>query len=122
MKTSWIIGVVMLYLLIFACEVFVTGGTTLAGTTSSGVTNIVTDNSTSLMSPNLQESTNAFTSAWAIATGVARYLSLIIQVLFLWCPTVFSGYMIWFWWFICFPVDCGMIFSIVTIIRGGHSG
>ncbi len=121
MKTSWIIGIVMFYLLIFGCEVFATGGTSLGGTTSSNVTNVVTTNQTAFMNPNFQESTNVFTNAWATATGVASYLTLLVKVLFLWCPTIFSEYGLWVWWFICFPTDCAMIAAIIFIVRGTPS-
>ncbi len=121
MKTSWIIGCVMMYLLIFFLELFATGGHVFSTTTSSNMTNMATTNQASLMAPTFAESTNVFTGAWAVVTGVAPYLKIILQMLFLWMPTVFAGYLVWFWWFICFPIDCGMVVSIVFIARGVHS-
>jgi hypothetical protein len=100
---------------------FVTGGVDFGAMTSSNISNPVADNSSLLMSPTIAESTNIFTAAWAAITNVASYLSIIIQIIFLWCPTVFSGYLLWFWWIICFPIDVGIVFSIVTIVRGVHS-
>lgn len=120
MKTSWIIAIVMAYLLIFALEVFVTGGLTFAST-SSGVDNIASSNQSALSTPDIAESSNVFTAAWAVVKGVASYLKILIGMLFLWMPTVFTGYLVWFWWFVCFPVDVGMVFSIVSIVRGVHS-
>jgi hypothetical protein len=111
----------MIYLLIFACEMFATGGTVFGAKTSSGIENVVTTNQTALMAPTLQDSTNVFTGAWAAITGVAFYLKVLLGVMFLWAPTVFTGYLIWFWWFICFPIDCGLVASIVFIVRGVHS-
>ncbi len=111
----------MAYLLIFACEMFATGGTVFGGATSSGMTNAVTANSTALLNPTFQESSNLFTAAWAVVTGVANYLVILVSILFLWAPTVFSGYLIWFYWFICFPVSCGFNASLVFIVRGVHS-
>lgn len=111
----------MAWALIFLLEMMATGGTVFSATTSSNMTNPIANNSTLLMSPTLAESTNIFTAAWAVTTGVANYLKIVIQIIFLWCPTVFSGYMLWFWWLICFPVDVGIVFSIVSIVRGVHS-
>lgn len=121
MKTSWIIGLVMAWLLIFALEMFATGGTSFAST-SSGIRNIATENQTALLAPTLQQSTSVFTGAWATITGVADYLRVILNIIFLWCPTVFYGYLLWVWWFICFPVGCGFAASLVFIVRGVHSG
>lgn len=111
----------MAWLLIFSLEMFVTGGVDFSAVTSSNVTNYAATNTTSFMSPTLAESTNLFTAAWAVITNVGTYLWFILQILFLWCPTVFSGYMLWFWWFVCFPIDVGIVFSIVSIVRGVHS-
>ena len=114
MKTSWIIGVVMLWLLILACEMFATGGVTLG--VGAGV-------QPTLMGAGMPiaESSSIFTGAWAIMTHVADYLRAFISILLLWAPTVFVGYYLWVWWFICFPVDCALIFGIVSLVRGVHS-
>lgn len=107
----------MMYLLIFACEMFATGGLLLG---AAG--NVATVNQTALLAPSVQESTNVFTGAWAVIAGVAPYLRLLVQVIFLYQPTVFMGYMSWFYWFVCFPVSVGMVASIIFIVRGVHSG
>lgn len=109
----------MAWILIFCLEMMATGGVSFSGT-SSGIANPVSDNA-SLINPDFSESTNIFVAAWAVVTHVASYLKILVQVLFLWCPTVFAGYMIWFWWLICFPVDVGIVFSLVSIVRGVHS-
>jgi len=111
----------MAWLLIFGLEMFVTGGVDFGAITSSNISNPVTNNSSILINPDFAESTNIFVAAWSVVTHVSAYLKIIVQVLFLWCPTIFSGYMIWFWWAICFPVDVGLVFSIISIVRGVHS-
>ncbi len=121
MKTSWMIGCIMAYLLIFAAEMVATGGTVFNATTASGISNVAAVNQTGLMAPTIQESTNVFTAAWAVIAGVAAYLRLILQMLALWSPTIFVGDYLWFYWFICFPVAAGMVVSIVFIVRGVHS-
>jgi hypothetical protein len=47
---------------------------------------------------------------------------LFVKILFLWFPTVFTGYVGYVYWYICMAIDIGMIFSIVSIVRGVHSG
>lgn len=121
MKTSWIIGVMMAYLVIFAVEMFLTGGTSFGATTSSGIVNTATANQSTLMFPELQESTNIFTAAWATLTGLGVYLKLVLQMLVLWSPTLFTGNLLWFWWFVCFPVDVGMVIGLIFVVRGVHS-
>jgi hypothetical protein len=110
----------MFYLIIFSLEVIVTGGINFSQT-PSGIDNVVAQNTSSLAFPQLAESTNVFTAAWAVIVGVASYIALFFQIIFLWCPTVFSSYGMWFWWYICLPVDIGMVLSIIFIVRGVHS-
>lgn len=114
MKTSWIIGIVMAYLIILACEMFATGGDVLA--VPSGI------------QPTLSGATvgvsgfsGVLSSATSAITHVVSYFIALLGIFFLWSPTVMSGYMIWFWWFVCFPVDCGMVFGLITIARGVQS-
>jgi hypothetical protein len=113
MKTSWIIGIMMMYLIIMGLEMWATGGTTFS--------NNVTTNQSTLTQPSMTESSNIFTGAWAVMTGVATYIVSWLGIFVLWSPTVFSGYLIWLWWGICFPVDVGMVFGVVGIVRGVHS-
>lgn len=115
MKTSWIIGVMMMYLLIMGLEMWASGGTSF----STG--NAIANNQSTLMSPTLTESTNIFTGAWAVMNNVAVYIQTVLGIFVLWSPTVFSGYLVWLWWGVCFPVDIGMVFGIVGIVRGVHS-
>ncbi len=121
MKSSWVMAIVMLYLVIFACEMFATGGTVFGAVTSSGMHNVATENQSTLIIPQLTNSGNVITQAWTIITNVGTYLATFIGILFLWAPTVWSGYMAWVYWFICFPVSCMMVFAIVSLARGVHS-
>lgn len=114
MKTSWIIGVITIYLIIMAAELMATNGTAFSASTS--------ENLTTLMSPtmaNYSSSTSAFAS---IVTNVGTYVMTFLQAMFLWSPTIFSGYWIWFWLFICLPVSIGMVLSVVQILRGVRAG
>ncbi len=112
----------MAYLVLFGLELFATGGHLFSAMTSSGVANVVATYHEILMSPAFAGSANLFTAAWAVVVDVALYLTIFVQILFLWMPTVFSDpNMLWLWWYVCLPVDLGMVLSIVFIVRGVHS-
>jgi hypothetical protein len=114
MRTGWIIGVMMFYLVILGLELMATGGTIFS--------NAVTNAAGTLLQPEIASSSNIVTQAWSVLANIGAYASAIVSVVLLWSPTVFAGYMIWFYWFICFPVACAMIYGVVTLIRGGGSG
>ncbi len=108
MKSSWITGIVTLYLIILGAELMATGGTG-----GSEFTNVATENTSIFTSP-VYVSVNVL--AWL--DQAAQFLAYWAALLLLWSPTVFSGQMIWVWWFVCFPIDCAMIFTIFTIVKG----
>lgn len=110
MKTSWVIGVFVFYLLIFAAEMMVTGGS-FGPTTTSGA----------LVSPSIASSSNSVSQWFTVMASGFNYFISFIGVLFLYSPSVFPGNYVWMWWFICLPVDVGMIFGIVTMLRGSAS-
>lgn len=115
MKTSWIIGVIMFYLLILGLELMITEGTLFS--------NAVTRNVGTLYQPELAAQSNIVTQGIAILSQIGEYIVAVLEVLFLWSPSVFSGYMIWVYWFVCFPVACAMFFGIIlSSIRGVGSG
>ena len=116
MKTGWVIGVLMMYLIIMGLEMWASGGVSF----NTG-SNVATTNQSTLMSPQLTESSNIFTGAWAVMNNVATYIVTLVGVFILWSPTVFSGDLLWLWWAVCFPVDVGMVFGIVGMIRGVQS-
>ncbi len=60
-----------------------------------------------------------------IVGGITKawdYFKRFIEIVFLWSPTMWSGNWVWFWWVFCFPIACGMIASVVSMIRGVSSG
>lgn len=114
MKTSWIIGIVTLYLIIFAVEMMVTKGTAF----SSGVNGQLN----SMMGISMANYSNSNTAFVSLIINAGTYIMTFINVVFLWSPTVFAGYGIWFWQFICLPVSIGTVISMVQVIRGVRSG
>ncbi len=113
MKTSWIIGVVMMYILILSVELVVTGGTAF-GTTAQGNLNGLTSNTMT----NYSSGTSAFT---AIFSQAGSYFMTFLNAVMLWSPTLFSGYYVYFWLFFCLPIDIGMVMSIAQVARGVHA-
>jgi hypothetical protein len=57
----------------------------------------------------------------SFVTTVWSYMKVFIPMIFLYNATVWSGYWIWFYFFVCLPICVGMVFSIVTIMRGSSS-
>ncbi len=114
MKSSWVLAIVMLYLIIMGCEVLATGGSLFS-------TALTTSQST-FIKPDITSGGSSFTGEWALLRYVGSYLAAFISIAFLYAPTVFSGYLIWVWQFICLPVSVMFWFSVVGIFRGVHSG
>ncbi len=110
MKTSWIIGALMFYLGILFVEMVMTGSAIFAAG--------VTANQGILTSPTITGTTGVIAQAFTFVSNVKAYLEVLVPMLLLWSPTVFSGVMGWFWWFICFPLDVGLVVSIIWIARG----
>jgi len=110
MKSSWIAGVFMFYLLIFGVELIVTEGNVFS--------NVITSGAGTLSQPSFAVSSNIFSQVWAVLSIIGDYISMFIQAVFLYNASVFSGYMVWFYWFICFPVACATIYGVVQLIRG----
>ena len=104
----------MFYLLILGLELMVTEGTVF--------TNAITRNMSTLYQPEIASQSNVITQGVAIVTHIGDYLQAFLEIMFLWSPSVFSGYMIWIYWFICFPVVCAMMYGVVSLIRGVSSG
>ena len=110
MKTSWIIGVAMMWLFILFCEVLATNGTIF---NPSGVN--------SLLSISIYNSSGIIAATATFFVNLGNYFYAFLQLVTLYQPTVFSGNYIYMWYMICLPIDIGMIFGVVTILRGVHS-
>ncbi len=116
MKSSWILAIVMLYLVIFGAELMVTGG--------SSFSNSLTTNQSTLMSPDVSNIAGTSSNEVSFVKNLGYYFNLFVSfagIFALWQPTVFSGLFLWFWWFICFPIDLMMVFAVVSMLRGVHS-
>ncbi len=126
MKISWVQGVIMLYLLILGCELMANtgGGGVYSGNVSGEFRNVVTENQSTLIEPAYSSGSSGgvISNIWTVATNIGPVLATIAGFLVLWSPTVFSGNLLWAWWFICFPTDVAMIFAILAMVRGVHSG
>ena len=54
-------------------------------------------------------------------TQVWNYMMTFIKMIFLWNGTLWQGQWLYFYYFVCIPIVIGMVFSIVTILRGVHN-
>jgi hypothetical protein len=110
MKTSWVIGLIMLWLLIFTSEMMVTGASVFNPTDLNAVNNVT-----------IQNGSNIVSTAWTVFTNLGTYAKGILKVILLYEPSVFAGNYIWFWYLVCLPIDIGILFSIVSVFRGVHA-
>jgi hypothetical protein len=113
MKTSWIIGVVTIWLILFVLCMIVEDTTAMGSSDMSMLQ--------SLVQPKGTDFSNIVSGAISLVTDVWQYFTLLIQLIFLWFPSMWDGVYIWFWLFICLPIGIGMVASIVTVIRGSSS-
>lgn len=125
MKWSIVVGVVMLYMVIVGLELMATsgGGGISANTTSGAFANLATENSSVVIDPTYKSQSVDFTaSAYTILTDIGANLNFWTKIFTLRSPTLFNGIVMEMtWWYFCFPIDCGMAFAIMTIIRGVRS-
>lgn len=114
MKTSWIIGIMSLYLLILGAELMLTEGTAFSAGTREQMQTLL-----SPVMANYSNTTTAFAST--IINGGAIIMTF-LNAVFLYSPTLFASYGMWFWFYICLPIAVGTIISIVQVFRGVPAG
>ena len=110
MKTSWLIGCLILWLAIFLMSGVVSNTTTMSGSDVGVFESIF-----HLVGANSSETTlnvvTVLTDIWIVIKGIA-------YILLLWFPTLWTGYWVWFWYLVCLPVCLGVAFSIISMVRG----
>lgn len=111
MKQSWIIGTIMLWLLIFTGEMMATGGTAFAQASTLNA----------VASPAFVNQAGVVSAATSVMNAIGNFFKSLVQIVFLWSPTVFAGNFIWFWEYICLPIAISFIVVIATVIRGVHA-
>jgi hypothetical protein len=99
-----------MWLFILFCEVLVTNNPLFAPSGANA-----------LLSMNIYNSSGIIPATATFFTNLGNYFKAFLDIITLYQPTVFSGNYIYLWYMLCLPVDIGMIFSVVTIIRGVHS-
>ncbi len=74
-----------------------------------------------LMAPTMTNISGQVSAAVTIITNIGNYCVAFLGALFLWSPTIWSGYFVWIWFLVCLPISIGMVFSVITILRGVHA-
>lgn len=114
MKQSWVVGIVMIY-------VILQGLTMVAQADTTGDSSIwgVLD---SVFKYNLSQvqgsGTSLISSLWVPAQVGIAVLMALGNIILLYYPALFSGSYIWFWFIVCLPIAVGFVFTIVTLVRG----
>jgi hypothetical protein len=113
MKQSYVIGIVMLWVMaLWLC--CVAENNNIIGNEQTNLISV-------LLTPQGTDFSNPITAVTSIITDVWQYMKVFLQMAVLWFPDLWHGNWIWVWYVICLPLAIGMIFSIVTILRGVHN-
>ena len=115
MKQSWVVGIVMLYVMLQAINMIVQASTTVDGTMWS-----VFDSMWRMeYSQNIVASAvSSFFAPAGMAIAVLTALGKAVLMLY---PAIFTGTYIWVWWILCFGVAVSFIVTIVLTVRGVSS-
>lgn len=112
MKQSWVVGIIMIYVILQGLTMVVQTSTTGESSVWSILHNMYAVN----LTQNVVIS--AVSSIFAAAGVVLAIFATLLQMIFLYYPALFSGVYLWFWFVVCFPIACGFVVSIVSVIRG----
>jgi len=94
MKHGWMLWIWLTYISLFTWERWVTAG---------AATNYLSGKQEMFLNPSWLESSNLAVAAVTIVNYVAPYLKNLVQVIFLYEPTIFAGGYLYLWWYVCFP-------------------
>jgi len=113
-KQSWVVGIVMLYVILQGLTMVVQASTT----GDSSVWGILDGVFKYNLSQVQGSGTSLVSSLWVPAqVGVAVLMSF-GSIILLYYPALFHGTYIWFWFIFCLPIAVGFVISIVTLVRG----
>lgn len=113
MKTSWLIGMMLIWVIFQMLASIAEGNSTPLATTGG---NVNTTTLNSLMTPEFEDS-NVATSLWTVGKNMAQYFTTFLNLLSWNYPTLFSGSWVYVrYLLVCF--SCGIAFSIFVIARG----
>jgi len=114
LKQSWVVGIVMLYVILQGLTMVVQASTT----GDSSVWGLL-DGVFKYNLSQVQGSTSSIISGlWVPAQVGISVLMSFMGIILLYYPALFHGYYIWFWFIVCLPISVGFVISIVTLIRG----
>ena len=118
MKTSWIIAIVMLWVVFFIFGSIAEQQNTFGSSQVSQGQSLMQPVGTDITGLN---SIPVIGQAISLITNVWSYLVTFIQMVFLWFPDLWAGSWLWFYFILPFPVSVGLVISIVFILRGVHN-
>ena len=113
MKQSWVVGVISLYLFVMLCHLFIAQQMSYDGTLWTGMKDLYT--------PTMINFSGSETALSTVMKGVGSYLVIFIEFLFNYSPIIWTGNLFYIYLLIILPINIGMIFAIMTIVRGTGS-
>lgn len=118
MKTSWVIGLVFLFILMQILTSIAIGSDTLLPATGGDFNTGQLD---TLMKPSGFDFSNPLVAVYSVVKGVWSFFVAFINMLFWNYPTLFTGNWIYVKWLVFMPISGAMVFSIIVIMRGSSS-
>jgi hypothetical protein len=110
MRSSWFHSVAMLYIVLFGLEMMMTGGSMFDPTARNALAGAV--------SPTITNYSNSTSAIISTVTNIGIWVIWISSMIFLWAPTIWTGYWVWFYLVICLPISIAFIAGLVFALRG----
>jgi hypothetical protein len=109
-KTSWLIFMLLVYFAIFYFAGVAEYNNLFTPALASSVKSLGTPTGTNWIVAGIMQ-----------ISAVWEWVKTLIQMLFLWNGTLWTGGWLYFYYFVCLPLTIGIIGTLVFILRGVHS-
>ncbi len=111
MRQAVIMGLVMAWLVL-------QGLTSMLEAQSSVLSSDASNITSTLMSPQTSSLSSDTSGIAVLMTNGKPIVDAFIRIVFLYSPTVWTGYLCYFWLYICLPIAISTIVALLFIIRG----
>jgi hypothetical protein len=118
LKTSWIIGIMSLWVVCYILCSVIEESNLFTSAQTSTVQGFMQPTGTDITTI---DNMSSIGQAISLITNVWSYIKPFIQAVFLYFPDLWNGAWLWFYYIVIMPISVAMIVSIVFIFRGVHS-
>lgn len=118
MRPSWLVGIITLYIILFALQMLVTAESPSSTTTGAELYDIPIPNS--MVEKKLDTGDSIIGAKPEISAAVIMQVGEMAMLKF---PGLFTGNYVWVWWILCFPIAMAFWITIfLAVVRGVSSG